>query len=159
MIRLYKQDETGKPVAYHEAWIEPQNRRIVEHWGYIGEAGETATHRIKIFGSLEKQFQQVLEPARNLGFEELPESAFSTLVIEYAASGDGDDDRDKQEDIEDALSEKLGWTGLGFCDEGRIIGGKIEICCRVLDAEIAETVIAEALDGSVFADYSRIYQE
>ena len=160
MIRLFKSDESGKPVAYHEAWIEPQHRRIVEHWGYVGDVGETATHRIHILGSLEKQFTGVLEGARALGFEELSESAYATLVIEYEATGEGSvTDRDKQEDIEDALNEKLGWLGLGFCDEGRIDESKIEICCRVLDVTRAETVITQSLDGSVFADYSRIYQE
>lgn len=160
MIRLYKSDETGTPVAYHEAWVEPQHRRIVEHWGYVGEAGETATHRVYILGSLEKQFEGVLQGARELGFQELSESAYATLIVEYAVTGEGStSDRDKQEDVEDALNEKLGWLGLGFCEDGRIANGQIDICCRVLDVEVATKVISEALSGSVFADYSRIYQE
>lgn len=160
MIRLFKSDETGAPVAYHEAWVEPQHRRIVEHWGYVGEAGETATHRVHIFGSLEKQFAGVLEGARELGFQELPESAYATLIFEFALSGEGSvADQDKQEDVSDALTEKLGWLGLGYCDDGEVADDKIEICCRVLDVDRAKTIVAEALDGSVFANYSRIYQE
>lgn len=160
MIRLFKSDETGMPVAYHEAWVEPQHRRIVEHWGYIGEAGETATHRVHILGSLEKQFAGVLQGARELGFQELSESAYATLIVEFVLTGDGSiADQDKQEDVTDALTEKLGWLGLGFCEEGRVIDDKIEICCRVLNVDLANTTIAEALDGSVFANYSRIYQE
>lgn len=160
MIRLYKRDKNGKLAAYHEAWVEPKNRRIVEHWGYIGDAGDTTTHRIKFLGSLEKQFGRVLDAARALGFEELPESAFATLIVEYKISGDGgDEDHDKQDDVQDALIEKLGWMGLGYCDDGKIGSGVMEICCRVVDVDVAKTVIAEALDSSVFADYSRIYQE
>ena len=160
MIRLYKFDETGAPVAYHEAWVEPQHRRIVEHWGYVGEAGETATHRVHIFGSLEKQFAGVLEGARELGFQELPESAYATLIVEFALTGDGSvADQDKQEDVSDALTEKLGWLGLGYCEEGQVTDDKIDVCCRVLDVERAKAIIIEALNGSVFADYSRIYQE
>lgn len=160
MIRLYKSDENGAPVAYHEAWVEPQHRRIVEHWGYVGEAGETATHRVHIFGSLEKQFAGVLEGARELGFQELPESAYATLIVEFAPTGDGlVADQDKQEDVSDALTEKLGWLGLGYCEEGHVTDDKIDVCCRVLDVERAKATITEALDGSVFADYSRIYQE
>ena len=160
MIRLYKRDENGQIAAYHEAWVEPHNRRIVEHWGYVGEAGDTATHRIHILGSLERQFEGVLEPARALGFEPLTESDFASLVIAYDVAGqDPDEVRDTQEDIEDALNEKLGWTGLGYCDEGRLTSNALDICCRVVDAELAQKVIAEALDGSVFSDYSRIYQE
>ena len=160
MIRLYKRDENGTLAAYHEAWIEPHNRRIVEHWGYIGEVGETATHRIHIIGSLERQFERVLEPARALGFEELPESAFASLVIAYDAMGQAADEmRDKQSDIEDALNEKLGWTGLGYCADGRLDAESLEVCCRVIDVDLARTVIAESLDGSVSSDYTRIYQE
>ena len=160
MIRLYKSDETGVPVAYHEAWVEPQHRRIVEHWGYVGEAGETATHRVHIFGSLEKQFVGVLQGARELGFQELPESAYSTLIVEFAPTGEGSvADQDLREDVSDALTEKLGWLGLGYCGDGRVTGDTIEICCRVLNVELAKPTIAEALDGSVFANYSRIYQE
>ncbi len=160
MIRLFKCDEAGRPVAYHEAWIEPQHRRIVEHWGYLGESGETATHRIHIFGSLERQFAEVLRPARELGFSEVPESAYATLIVPYNVRGKNRVDvEDAQEDITDALNEKLGWTGLGYCEDGRITENVLEICCRVLDPEQAEQTISEALDGSVFADYSRIYQE
>ena len=160
MIRLYKCDESGQPVAYHEAWIEPKHRRIVEHWGYIGDAGETLVHRIKIFGSLEKQFTGVLDPARALGFEELPDSAFATLVIEYpVGTKTPEEARDTQEDIEDALTEKLGWIGLGFCEDGRVTAEAYEVCCRVLDVDLAKTVITKSLDESVFSDYSRIYQE
>lgn len=160
MIRLYKRDETGKPAAYHEAWIEPHNKRIVEHWGYLGDAGDTATHRIKILGSLEKQFTGVLQPARELGFEELSDGELSALVVSYPVKGQGTDaDHDKRDDIQDALNEKLGWTGLGHCDEGRIHAGAMEICCRVVDVDLAKKVITEALDGSEFADYSSIYQE
>lgn len=160
MIRLYKSDENGAPVAYHEAWVEPQHRRIVEHWGYVGEAGETATHRVHIFGSLEKQFASVLDGARELGFQELSESAYATLIVEFALTGDGDvADRDLQEDVSDALTEELGWLGLGYCEDGRVTDEAIEICCRVLNVELAQTIMAEALDGSVLANYSRIYQE
>lgn len=159
MIRLFKRDANGKIAAYHEAWIEPKHRRIVEHWGYIGEAGDTAIHRIKFLGSLEKQFAETLEPARALGFEELSDSDYATLIVEFPASGDADEDQDTQADIEDALTEKLGWTGLGFCDDGRLTTEALEICCRVLDVDAATKTIAEALDGSVFANYSRIYQE
>ena len=160
MIRLFKCDETGVPLAYHEAWIEPQHRRIVEHWGYLGEAGETATHRIHILGSLERQFNDVLRPARELGFAELPESAYATVIVAYDVSEKARIEvEDNQEDITDALNEKLGWTGLGYCEDGRFGDGTLEICCRVLDVARAKGVISEALDGSVFADYSRIYQE
>ena len=159
MIRLFKRDDSGKIAAYHEAWIEPKHRRIVEHWGYVGEAGETATHRIKILGSLEKQFTETLEPARALGFEELSDSDYATLIIEFPVSGNSVQDEDTQSDVEDALTEKLGWTGLGYCDDGRITAGTVEICCRVLDVDLATREISQALDGSVFANYSRIYQE
>jgi len=107
-----------------------------------------------------KQFTGVLQPARELGFEELSDGELSALVVSYPVKGQGTDaDHDKRDDIQDALNEKLGWTGLGHCDEGRIHAGAMEICCRVVDVDLAKKVITEALDGSEFADYSSIYQE
>jgi hypothetical protein len=35
----------------------------------------------------------------------------------------------------------------------------MEVCCYVVDFEIAKRVIAADLEGTPFADYTRIYRE
>ena len=160
MFKLYKRDDTGKIAGYHEAWAEPERRRIVEHWGMLGTEGETAVHRIWFFGSLEKQFNSILDPARELGFTEVEISDHVVLLVEYRIDDFGsEDDVDKRHALEDRLNEVLGWTGLGHCDGGSIGSGTMEAACFVVDFELARSVIADALKGGEFEDYSRIYQE
>ena len=160
MFRLYKRDETGRIAAYHEAWAEPERRRIVEHWGMLGEPGETLVHRIWFFGSLEKQFNSILDPARALGFEEIDTDSYDLLIVEYEVEAFGlQDDIDKRNALEDRLNEVLGWTGLGFCDGGEAGPDMINAACFVVDFNLAKSVIEDALKDTEFDDYSRIYQE
>lgn len=157
MFKLYKRDEKGRIVAYHEAWAEPARRRIVEHWGMVGERGETATHRVKLLRSLGKQFDDLLDPARALGFSEITENDFQTLIVEYPYGEAWDkDDSEKIRAAEDALTELLGWTGLGHCNGETFEDAHVEFVCRVLDTDLAREQIVEGLDGTEFADYSRI---
>lgn len=160
MFRLFKRDETGKIAAYHEVWVEFSPRRIVEHWGYIGERGDTDAHRIKLLRSLEKQIDDLLNPARALGFAEIDAIEYSTLIIEYPLSDAWRrDDELKIREVEDALTDVLGWTGLGSCDGDTITDTAIEFTCRVLEPDLAKTRIEEQMADTEFADYSRIYQE
>lgn len=160
MFRLFKRDETGRVAAYHEVWVELKPRRIIEHWGMVGTRGESDAHRIKLLRSLEKQVDDLLDPARALGFVELEPGDYQTLIVEYRISEIWQrDDVLKIRAAEDALTEVLGWTGLGTCDGETITDETFELTCRVLDPDLAQTRIAEQMAGTEFADYSRIYQE
>lgn len=160
MFRLFKRDETGKIAAYHEVWVELNPRRIVEHWGMLGTRGDTDAHRIKLLRSLEKQIDDLLDPARALGFSEIDPSAYQTLVVEYLLSDEWrGDDALKIKEAEDALTEVLGWTGLGTCEGETVTETAIEFTCRVLDLDLATSRIAEQMTDTEFADYSRIYSE
>ena len=160
MFRLFKRDETGKVAAYHEVWVELNPRRIIEHWGMLGTRGDTDAHRIKLLRSLEKQIDDLLDPARALGFAELEPSAYQTLVVAYPLSEVWRrDDELKIREAEDALTEVLGWTGLGTCEGETMTETAIEFTCRVLDSDLAISRIAEQMADTEFADYSRIYSE
>ncbi len=160
MFRLFKRDENGTLAAYHEIWVELKPRRIVEHWGMIGERGDTYTHRIKLLRPLEKQVDDLLDPARALGFAEIEPGDYQTLIVEYQISDNWrSDDELKIRAAEDALTEVLGWTGLGTCEGETVTETAIELTCRVLDPAQAEALIQEQMAGTEFSDYSRIYQE
>ena len=160
MFRLFKRDETGRIAAYHEVWVELKPRRIVEHWGMVGTRGDTDAHRIKLFRSLEKQVDDLLNPARDLGFTEIEPGDYHMLIVEYLLSDAWQrDDVLKIREAEEALTEVLGWTGLGFCDGETVTDTAIELSCRVLDPDLAQARIAEQMAGTEFADYSRMYQE
>ena len=68
-------------------------------------------------------------------------------------------DLDKRHHFQDRMAETLGWTGLGHRDGGSIGSGTMEVCCFVVDFDIAKEVIQKDLEGTPFGDYSRIYEE
>lgn len=160
MIKLYKRNADGVITHYHEAWAEPARRRIVEHWGELGHQGETAVHRIKFFRALDKQFDDVLDPVRATGFANVQDADFALLVVEYPAGALAEPKPDQDDgDVADRLHEILGWTGLGYCDGIDEGPDGTDVSCFVLDVDLATRLIGEVLDGSEFANYSRIYQE
>lgn len=160
MLKLYKRDENGKVSAYHEVWVEPENRRIVAHWGKLGEDGEAKAYRVKLLRSLEKQVDDIIAPARHDGFAPLSAIDHASLIIEYTIEGAGDaEDLDKRHNLEEAINQKLGWTGLGHCDGGSTGAGTMEVACFVVDFELAKQIISDTLKDTEFGDFSRIYQQ
>ena len=68
-------------------------------------------------------------------------------------------DLDKRHRLEERMDQTLGWTGLGHCDGGSIGTGTMEVCCLVVDFDIAKRVIEADLKNTEFGDYTRIYRE
>ena len=62
-------------------------------------------------------------------------------------------------EFQSRMDETLGWTGLGFCDGGSIGSGIMEVCCFVVNFEIAKKVIENDLNGTEFSNFNRIYNE
>ncbi|MEM1036247.1 MAG: hypothetical protein AAGI14_05750 [Pseudomonadota bacterium] len=159
MFRLYKRDEENELRAYYEVWAEPARRRIIEHWGVVGEAGETETHRIWFFGGLEKQFEKIMAPAHAQGFEEIALGDYETLIVMFT---DQDDVPTPQESasVADQINEILGWTGLGFCDGDEVSGKDIDLTCRVVASDMARALIAEeAKTDALLSVYSLRFGE
>ncbi len=158
MLKLYKHDASGRPTHYHEAWVH--GSQIIEHWGTLGERGENRQHPRDPKRSEEADIERVLAKAIANGYEPLGEDAESILIIEYPVKGMGTgQDLDKRGAVEDLMNEVLGWTGLGMCDGGSIGSGSMEVVCVVADYDTAQRVIAAELKGTIYADYSRIYNE
>jgi len=144
VFKLYKKDETGHVRAYYEVWAEPARRRIIEHWGAVGEPGETEVHRIWFFGSLEAQFEKIIAPARAQGFEELPRGDFQTLIVRATSAEDISDEAD---DFADRLNEVMGWNGLGICQSVKPDGHGILAECDTVDLVLCERVLADTFEG------------
>ncbi len=83
------------------------------------------------------------------------------LIIEYKTDNlkNIEEDISKRYSLEDRMQETLGWTGLGHCDGGSIGSGTMEVCCYVVDFNIAKKVIKKDLKETPFHDYTRIYNE
>ncbi len=156
MIKLYARDDAGT-LCYHEAWVDDDE--IVEHWGRVGERGETKSHPMPRGGNPEALLGTVLADAWRRGFAEIDEDELVSLEIEYELDSWGTGaDLDVRNEIGDCLDEVLGWAGLGHWDGGSIGSGTMEIGCLVVDFEIAQRVIEAALAESAFPRFSRIYQ-
>lgn len=150
MTKLYKL--INKELHYWETW---DNKAIV-HWGKVGERGEDKG----IISNTNKNYKITVEEEivnkKNDGYVEIEE--FKILLIEYEIEGMGNvKDIDKRYDLEDRMNETLGWAGLGHCDGGSIGSGTMEVCCFVVDFEIAKDVIVKDLKGTGFGNYTRIY--
>jgi hypothetical protein len=156
MIKLYK--KVDGVLRYHEAWED--DGTITEHWGIVGERGESREHTVPIRRSEEAVLLEVLKPALDNGYTELDEEDLKILLIEFRVDAMGSpSDLDKRHALEDRMNAKLGWTGLGHCDGGSIGSGSMEVCCMVVDTDIATRVIEDDLKNTEYADYSRIYEE
>jgi hypothetical protein len=156
MIKLYKR--INGVLRYHEAW--ESEGAITEHWGIVGERGDSREHKMPKRTSAERALREVLKSALDDGYAELDDDGLKILLIEYSVDGMGSsEDLEKRHALEDRMNETLGWTGLGHCDGGSIGTGSMEVCCMVVDVETAKRVIADDLRSTEFADYSRIYEE
>jgi hypothetical protein len=155
MIKLYKRWPTGE-LHYHEAWTS--DGTLVEHWGKVGERGETKNHEQPPGVEEDSALRQVLAPASAAGYAEIEDP--KTLIIEYELDSWGEGtDVERRAQIEDRMNELLGWTGLGHCDGGSIGSGTMEVCCLVVDFDLARRVIERDLQDTPFEGYSRIYEE
>ena len=157
MKKLYH--PTKHPKHYCEYWDNGDGTHTF-HWGQVGTEGESTVIRPRLFSSVKSQVSKLENEYISKGYEEIPLEQQHILLVEYAVDGFGNaDDLEKRHSLEDYVNEVLGWTGLGYCDGGSIGSGSMEICCLVVDYEIAKKVVAERLRDTEYSDYSRIYQE
>jgi hypothetical protein len=156
MHKLYKSIDSV--LHYHEAWTE--EKHIVEHWGKVGDRGESKEHPLPKVYDEDEILNATLSSAVEAGFIPFDDEDMSVLLVEYTVVGMGSKaDLKKRHSLEDRLNDLLGWTGLGNCDGGSMGSGSMEACCFVVDFNMAKAVIESDLAGTKFADYSRIYDE
>ncbi|HLJ09938.1 MAG TPA: hypothetical protein VKU82_02055, partial [Planctomycetaceae bacterium] len=139
---LYK--HVKRVLHYHEAWVH--GAKIVEHWGKVGERGQTVEHKRNKRLSEEDDLQQILAKPLADRFAPIDLDDRAVLLVEYAIDGMGTtEDLDKRVALEARMNETLGWTGLGLCDGGSSGSGTMEVCCFVVDFKIAKRVIEDDL--------------
>ena len=80
------------------------------------------------------------------------------LLIEYNVEGwDVAAITNKRYALEERMQALLPQLNLGFCESSSTGNGTIEVCCFVIDYDLAKSAIEHDLAGTEFADYSRIY--
>ena len=157
MLKLYKR--VDNEILYWETWDKDDKTGIV-HWGVVGQRGEDKEIKSGLFSNFRKEIQKEVDKKIAEGYDEINDDDLFTLLIEYNVDGHGTTaDVDKRHKLEDKMKEVLGWTGLGDCDGGSIGSGTMEVCCFVVDFDIAKKVIETKLKDTEFADYTRIFDE
>jgi hypothetical protein len=157
MLKLYRL--YGSKKEYWETW-EGSNGTHTVHWGELGTRGESKTVTSTSTISATDVIQKEIDLRASEGFAPVAAENHATLMIEYAIEGMGKAaDLEKRHRLEDRMNETLGWTGLGACDGGSVGSGTMEVCSFVVDFESAKRVVAEDLEGTEFANYTRIYDE
>jgi hypothetical protein len=157
MLKLYKRIDNE--IFYWETWDKDPKTGII-HWGKVGEKGDDKEIKSGFFSNFRKEIQKEINKTLSEGFQEIDIDEHYTLLIEYKVDGMGTpEDLKKRTRLQSRMDGTLGWTGLGHCDGGSTGSGTMEVCCFVVDFEIAKNIIEQNLKGTEFGDYSRIYDE
>jgi len=156
-MKLYKR--VGDEILFWETWdIDDKNGAINQ--GVVGQVGDYRVVKSGIFNSFRKEIQKEVDTVFENGYQEVDIEDHYTLLIEFTVDGMGTpEDVEKRTRLQDRMNDFLGWNGLGHCDGGSIGSGTMEVCCFVIDFDIAKSLIEENLAGTEFANYTRIYDE
>ena len=157
MLKLYK--KIDNVIHYWETWSKDEKTGIV-HWGIIGQQGQDKEVKSDFFSNFKKDIQKEIDKFVADGYEQVDIDEHAILLIEFVIDGMGTtEDLNKRTRLEERMNNTLGWTGLGHCDGGSTGSDTMEVCCFVIDFDIAKSVIEQDLKNTEFADYSRIYNE
>ena len=156
-MKLYKR--VGDQIHFWETWDIDDNNGAVNQ-GIVGEVGSYRVVKSSPLKSFRKKIQKEVDIVFENGYEEVDIEDHYTLLIEFLVDGMGTpEDVKKRTRLQDRMNDFLGWNGLGHCDGGSIGSGTMEVCCFVVDFDIAVRLIEENLTGTEFANYTRIYDE
>jgi len=157
MLKLYRKD--AGIINYWETW-DKDNKTGIIHWGIVGEVGQSEEIKSGLLSNFHKKIQTIINKKIEEGYRQIDIDDHYTLLVEYLVEGMGTaEDIDKRTRLQNKMDEVLGWTGLGHCDGGSIGSGTMEICCLVVDFNLAKTVIERSLQNTEFANYTLIYNE
>ncbi len=156
MLKLYHL--SASPKLYWETW--EHNGEHTVHWGELGTRGQSKTLKSGFLSNPRKAIQKEVDQRVSEGFLPIDVEDHAILMIEYAIDGMGTPaDLEKRHRLEERMDETLGWCGIGNCDGGSIGSGTMEVCCFVVDFELARSVVEKDLRSTEFQDFSRIYDE
>jgi hypothetical protein len=157
MLKLYR--SVKGEVEYWETWDNDEKSGTV-HWGKLGERGSDKIFVTDKSHDFHEKIQEEVTQRVQEGFGPIDQDELLTLLIEFKVDGMGNsEDLEKRSRLESRMNETLGWVALGHCDGGSIGSGTMEVCCLVVDFEIAKSIIENDLAGSEFSNYTRIVME
>jgi hypothetical protein len=143
VLKLYKRE--GDTLRYWEAWVHEGTLTV--HQGVVGETGTETQTPVPDDEDPDMAIAQAAESLVDAGYDEPDIDIMTPLVIQYPLQGKGTgQDFEKRHAVEELLTDVLGWTGNGEVEGGETQAGRMNVFCRVMDAQTAVHTIAEALD-------------
>lgn len=143
LIKLYK--KIDEKLAYWETWNTDDKNAII-HWGFLGEKGDAKYANTKNHSELKSSLNsQIIEKIKE-GYQEIPLDTMFTVAITFRLKSWGTpDDLTKREEYRNIITDNLGWTGNGRCDDGDIGSGEMTLYADVVDPYVAIKTIQKEL--------------
>lgn len=151
MLKLIK--TINEQYHYWEVWNE--GKTIIEHWGIVGNTGESKEMKVSLFQRTNKVMDNLADEKVKQGYVFLDEDQLPEIIIQHTNEGLSMKEAfEKRHQIEGLINECLGWTGNGFVD-----GGEMEVksfltnvFCPVVDVEAACKTILKELKANHLID-------
>jgi hypothetical protein len=153
-IKLYK-TSNDKGVIYWETW-NTNEKSAIEHWGTIGERGTSKKINALSIIDLRNKINSLIDQKIGDGYAEIPIEKQFTVTINFKLKTWGTkEDLDRREFIRNIVTENLGWTGNGRCDDGDIGSGEMTLFADVVDPYIAiKSLTKEFVDKNIKDDHT-----
>ena len=152
LFKLYKKTSDG--LSYWETWNNDDKTAII-HWGILGGYGEQRPVTTESIEVLKDTINSLIADKIKEGFSEISYDKHFTLAITFKLKTWGTpEDLDRREKYRDFITEHLGWTGNGRCDDGDIGSGEMTLFAEVVDPYLAiKTIPNDLLRNGVKDDY------
>ena len=152
LFKLY--NKTADGVFYWETWNNDDKTAVV-HWGLLGSYGEHRKVTTENISALKDSINSLITDKIKEGFSEISNDKQFTLAITFKLKTWGTpEDLDRREKYRNFITEHLGWTGNGRCDDGDIGSGEMTLYADVVDPYLAiKTIPNDLLRNGVKEDY------
>jgi len=152
LLKLYKKD--NGEVSYWETWNNDDKTAIV-HWGLLGNYGEQRVVTTENVTTLKDSVNSLIAEKIKEGFLEISDDKQFTLAITFKLKTWGTSgDLERRENYRNFITEHLGWTGNGRCDDGDIGSGEMTLYADVVDPYLAvKTIPGDLLKNGVKENY------
>lgn len=153
MIKLIK--EVDNDINYLEVSINGET--ITVHNGVVGENGETEEIKLKFIENTDEVIGNFVEDKLNEGYELLDSEKLIGLYATYPYENHQlEEVLEKRQMIYDLMNDCLGRTGNGYCDQGGIGMGNVDVFNYVIDVKKALKTILEELSNNNLLDTLKI---
>jgi len=134
-IKLYKKSSSA--LLYWETW-NVNETTATTHWGPLGDLGEHTDISAPSHLEFKKKINALIIEKIDEGYAEIPLEKQFTIAVTFKLKTWGTPkDLDRREEIRDILTDHLGWTGNGRCDDGDIGSGEMTLFADVVDPYLA----------------------